>query len=731
MSALVLIMRVIIIYNNHFIKLNILATSHMKLKSISLALLSLGLPVAPLAQAGNQQLQEVEVQAREQGSYSSSAVQVGTFRDTAPIDVPLTVNSVTREVLDAQSATTLYGALRNTAGVTRAQLNGSTYDNIAIRGILVENRGNYRLNGSLPIINLVDVPLENKQQVEVLKGASSLYYGFIPPSGVVNLVTKRAGNKPVLSLSQSLNEYGAATTHLDWGRKFGENNNQGLRVNLVKGSEDIGVNNYSGERELASIAYDWKITDRLSFRFDIEHYEKSVSEQAAIALLPAVNGRITLPPVPDNKTNLAGEWQQYDANAQNYLARVDYVLNDSWGVLFEAGYAETTRDRAFSQFQNYDLNTGEGQLRIFYSRDQQFDNTNYRGEVYGEVATGRITHNLSFGYTTNTRASNTPGVTGGQTIFSQNLYNPRNIEPQSVSFTGAYSATTIDDQGLYVFDRMQLNEQWQLLAGLRRGDYRTENLNVAADGTRTARLYKAKETTPSVAVMYKPRQDVSLYASYVEGLEESGQAPANAANAFQLLDPAESEQREVGAKFKVGQNSLAQIAYFDIERASTFQDPNTNVFGLNGKAQFSGFEMAWTGELNKQLSIAASALLMDAELQNADNAATFGKVPNNTPERTASLFAEYRLQDVPGLSLSGGLYYTGKRAVNDANQAFIGGYTVASLGARYSTVIGSTPTQFQLVVDNPTDKNYYSTAGNPYVGVGAPRVVKVTVSVDL
>lgn len=183
-----------------------------------------------------------------------------------------------------------------------------------------------------------------------------------------------------------------------------------------------------------------------------------------------------------------------------------------------------------------------------------------------------------------------------------------------------------------------------------------------------------------------------------------GPGPANAANAFQLLDPAESEQREVGAKFKVGQNSLAQIAYFDIERASTFQDPNTNVFGLNGKAQFSGFEMAWTGELNKQLSIAASALLMDAELQNADNAATFGKVPNNTPERTASLFAEYRLQDVPGLSLSGGLYYTGKRAVNDANQAFIGGYTVASLGARYSTVIGSTPTQFQLVVDNPTDK---------------------------
>ena len=702
----------------------------MKLKPIALALLSLGLPATALAQ-NNTELQEVEVQAREQGSYSSNAVQVGTFRDTAPIDVPLTVNSVTREVLDAQSATTLFGALRNTAGVTRSQLNGSTYDNIAIRGILVENRGNYRLNGSLPIINLVDVPLENKQQVEVLKGASSLYYGFIPPSGVVNLVTKRAGNKPVLSLSQSVNEHGAAMTHIDWGRKFGENNNQGLRVNLVKGSEDIGVNNYSGERELASIAYDWKITDRLSFKLDIEHYEKSVSEQAAIRLLPAVNGRVTLPPVPDNKTNLAGEWQQYDANAQNYLARIDYVLSDSWGVLFEAGYAETTRDRAFSRFQNYDLNTGEGQLQIFYSRDQQFDNTNYRGEIYGEVVTGPITHNLSFGYTTNTRASNTPGVVGSQTLFNQNLYNPREIAPQNVTFTGAYSAATIDDQGLYVFDRMQLNEQWQVLAGLRRGDYRTENLRVAADGTRTVSLYNAQETTPSLAVMYKPRQDLSLYASYVEGLEESGQAPATAANAFQLIDPAQSEQREVGAKFNIGQNSLAQIAYFDIERASTFQDPNTQVFGLNGKANYSGFEMAWTGELNKQLSVAASALLMDAELQNDGNPATVGRVPENTAEKTASLFAEYRLISVPGLSLSGGLYYTGERAVNDQNQAFIGGYTVASLGVRYATVIGSTPTQFQLVVDNPTDKNYYSTAGNDLIGVGTPRTIKAIVSVDL
>ncbi|MCC2682599.1 MAG: TonB-dependent siderophore receptor, partial [Nitrosospira multiformis] len=98
------------------------------------------------AEAGKQ-LPTVTVRSERVGSFKSDTVQVGTFRDMAPIDVPQTSNVVTREVLDAQATTSLFGALRNTAGVTRAQLNGSTYDNLSIRGILVENRSNYRLNG--------------------------------------------------------------------------------------------------------------------------------------------------------------------------------------------------------------------------------------------------------------------------------------------------------------------------------------------------------------------------------------------------------------------------------------------------------------------------------------------------------------------------------------------------------------------------------------------------------
>src|SRR5690606_37818444 len=122
---------------------------------------------------------------------------IGVYRGVDPIDVPQTTNVITRELLDAQNADNIYGALRNTAGVVHSQLNGATYDNISIRGVEMENRQNFRLNGSLPIINLVEMPLENKERVEVLKGASAFYYGLVPPSGIVNLVTKRAGPEEI------------------------------------------------------------------------------------------------------------------------------------------------------------------------------------------------------------------------------------------------------------------------------------------------------------------------------------------------------------------------------------------------------------------------------------------------------------------------------------------------------------------------------------------------------
>lgn len=674
--------------------------------------------LAPDRAESGSKLPAVTVTGDRVGSFKSDVVQVGTFRDMAPLDVPQTSNVITREVLDAQATTGLFGALRNTAGVTRSQLNGSTYDNISIRGILVENRSNYRLNGWLPVINLIDIPMENKERVEVLKGVSSMYYGFVPPSGIVNMVTKRAGKDPITNLSMMVNHYGGANMHIDVGRRFGDEQQFGARINLLAGREDIGIQNFSGYRSLISGAFDWRVNDRLSFKFDVENYRKEVSEQAAIQAPAAVNGVITLPKVPDAHLNLAGEWQKYDAEATNLLFRGDYAISDNWAVLFEIGKARTTRDRNFSQFQNFNLTTGQGTLRTFFNRGQEFDNENVRAELSGRLPGKWITHEASVGFTGNERSQDPR--TSSSIDIPQNLYNPVDIAKRSPTVPFRSNPSKITDFGFYLFDRVFIGDKLQAMLGVRGSFYES----VAA-----TTHFKADSVNPALSLIYKPVPNVSIYGSYLEGVEESGQAPANRANGGELLAPALSTQKEIGIKAVVAQGILLQLAAFDIKRASTTVD-SANRFVLNGMAEYRGIELAASGEITKQLSLVASALFMDARQLNKANAETFGQIPDNTPERTASLFGEYRLQSIPGLALSSGVYYVGRRPVNNANQAFVDDYVILSLGARYAARIAGKRTTIQAVLDNATNENYWSTAGNGLLGVGAPILLKLVGKVE-
>src|SRR5262245_14148748 len=107
-------------------------------------------------------LDEVVITADRTGSFSADLVQAGSFRGARQLDTPLTVNVVPDALIQSQQSQSLLDALRNTAGVSPAQVTTTVYSNLAIRGINVENRGNYRLNGILPIVNLVDLPLEDK-----------------------------------------------------------------------------------------------------------------------------------------------------------------------------------------------------------------------------------------------------------------------------------------------------------------------------------------------------------------------------------------------------------------------------------------------------------------------------------------------------------------------------------------------------------------------------------------
>lgn len=673
---------------------------------------------APSSELPPVTLEEFTVSGEKVHSYKAERVQLGAFRDVDPVDVPISVNVITREVLDAQAARGIYDALKNTAGVTRSQVSGSAYDNISVRGILVENRGNYRLNGSLPIINLADLSMENKERVEVLKGASGLYYGFVPPSGIINLVTKRAGPNPVTDFRVTANSHGAYGAHADVSRRFGATNQFGLRLNVAASTEDIGIDNFKGDRRMGAIAADWKVNDQLLLRLDVEHLAKNVSEQAAISLPAAVAGVITLPPIPPNTRNFAGEWQRYDAMMTNALLRADYLLSPNWTILVEVGRARTERDRLLGQMQNVNFTTGAGSLRIGFAPNLDYENTNGRAEVFGRFLTGNVRHDVTVGATSNKRYQNSRNA--GNRSVTQNYYNPVPIPVQTAPSAITDNISTIYDTGLYAFDRLSLmDERLQFIVGARDTFYKSE----AAGST-----YKIEnDVRPMASALYKPTERSSVYVSYLEGPEQGGIAGLTLANAGELLPPLVSTQWEVGAKAELLGGTLVQLGLFEIERPSTFID-STNRLVPNGLARYRGAELFVSGELTRDLSVVASALLLDAKQVNAQNATTLNRTPEGTPEKTASLFLEWRAPFASGLSLSAGAYYTGSVPVNNANQAFLPGYTTYSAGLAYATKVGDTDYLFRINADNLTDKNAWSTAGANLLGVTFPRTIKFSLT---
>src|SRR4051794_23503975 len=94
--------------------------------------------------------------------FSSDVTQVGSFRGAKLVDTPMTITVLPRDLLDAQQATNLNDTLRNFAGVNNSQTSTVVTSGQSVRGIPLDNRNAYRLDGSLPVINLMDMPTDDK-----------------------------------------------------------------------------------------------------------------------------------------------------------------------------------------------------------------------------------------------------------------------------------------------------------------------------------------------------------------------------------------------------------------------------------------------------------------------------------------------------------------------------------------------------------------------------------------
>ncbi|MFP3866412.1 TonB-dependent siderophore receptor [Pseudomonas capeferrum] len=664
--------------------------------------------------------------------YQVREASVAGLQAAPLLDTPASVSVFSQQLLEDRQVRKLSEVLQSDASVGESYAPIGYYENFNVRGFALNAASSYRINGQT-LAGEQNVALENKQQVELLKGLSGLQSGVSEPGGLINYVTKRA--EDVRSVTVSTNEQGERYLATDLGGWFGSERQFGLRANLAH--EDIRsyVDHADGKRDFASLAFDWQINPDATLQLDAEYQHREQRSVPGYQLL----GGTQVPHGIDPDDRLA--YQQWAKPVQNDSlnlgGRFEYRFSEAWTGTLSASRSKVVID----DYSAFAWGSSEG---AFFASNGDYDIYDYRSPddtrrtdeaqatLNGRFDALGVGHDLTVGSSAQRRTVDQRPYYN-EWLGTGNIYTGAPALAPSDKPIGS-SERRLDSRqyGLFVNDRISFNEQWQTVIGARevRLDEKTwDETGVAGRHTRQYQLL------PNAALIYKPSPDTTLYASYSKGLSAGGTAPWFASNAAEILAPTLSRQLELGIK-RDWQGLSFTAALFQIRQAYQYARPDGEgnfTYVQQGQQKNTGLELGASGWVTSNLQVQASAAAIRARVKNSGTDAYEGHQAINVPKLRAALQAEYSLP-VPGLALLGGARYSASKYASQAGNVEVGGYTVFDVGSRYRTRIGGYDTVLRLTVDNVFDKRYWRDVGDylgdNYLFQGAPRTARLSASVS-
>ncbi|MGJ3443288.1 TonB-dependent siderophore receptor [Pseudomonas sp. Je.1.5.c] len=674
------------------------------------------------------------------GGYQPREAQVGGFQPAPLLDTPASISVFSQQLLQDRQVRKLSEVLQSDASVGESYAPIGYYENFNVRGFELNAASSYKINGQT-VVGEQNVALENKQQVELLKGLSGLQSGVAEPGGLVNYVTKRA--EDVRSVTVSTNEQGERYLATDLGGWFGSERQFGLRANLAH--EDIRsyVDHADGKRDFASLAFDWQISANATLQLDAEYQHREQRSVPGYQLL----GGTELPHGIDPDDRLAYQhWAKPVQNdSLNLGGRFEYRFNDDWTGTLSASRSKVVIDDyssfawgcygsascASAAVPNYFSAQGDYDIYDFRSPDDTRRTDEVQAMLNGRFDGLGLGHELTVGTSAQRRTLDQRPYYN-EFVGSGNIATGAPAVPPSERPIGS-SERRLDSRqyGVFFSDRITFNEHWQTVLGARevRLDEKTwDETGLAGRHTQQYQLL------PNAALIYKPQPDTTLYASYSKGLSAGGTAPWFASNAAEILAPTLSRQLEVGIK-RDWQGMSFSAALFQIRQAYQYARPDATGFTYvqQGQQKNTGLELGASGWVTSRLQIQASAAAIRARVQNSGTDAYQGHQAINVPKLRAALQAEYSLP-VAGLALLGGARYSASKYASQAGNVEVGGYTVFDVGSRYRTTVGGYDTVLRLTVDNVFDKRYWRDVGDylgdNYLFQGAPRTARLSATVS-
>lgn len=682
--------------------------------------------LAPLNVSAGKITSPRELQPVYAGGQVARGGNLGILGNKDFMDTPFNQTSYTDEYIEDTQSKTLTQALETSPSVRRTGGRYSSEDNFTIRGFGV-NGVNVSYDGFYGLGTFRRNSLQEIARVEVLKGPSALLNGVPPDGGVggtINLVPKRATDVPVTDLHLSYYEDSIFEGHIDIGRRFGEANAFGVRVNAVHSDGETPFDNNEEQLTLGSVALDY-LGEKLRLFANINIEEQ---QQDAATFGAFVSGASGVPSAPDGRNNLAAPFTKTETERSYNLLRAEYDINDNW--MAEVGYGwQESEELQYVHFAVPIINdAGDYTEPTFYRfREGDYDYQSANARLTGRFMTGPVRHTVSISAYTVDRdvdsdTRNASGPQFGDQVF--NIYDPQPsqyTEPDFSTITPSRAQFELIQEGVAISDTLGfMEDRLQLTVGARHQSLKNRNV-----GTGTTN-YDESRLTPAAAVIYRVVDTVALYANYIEGLTEI-QTPSNVVNSNDTFDPAQTEQVEVGAKMDMGRLATT-LSVFEITQPNGVTDPVTNIFSLDGEQRNRGVELETFGEIMPGLRLVGGVAYIDAKQVKTDGGgANDGNKASGVPELRANFYGEWDTFFLPALTLTAGLIHTDSQFINAANTFSIDDWTRVDLGARYLTAIQGRDVTLRLRLTNALGKDYWENAS---LALGEPRSVSLSTSIN-
>ena len=685
----------------------------MKLNPLFIALLA---STSANAFANTANIERIEVKGSYFNDYKVDNASGAMRTSTSLLDTAQSVTVITDTIVNEQLATTLGEVLTNDASLTAGskQRNREVFN---LRGFQLSSSTGYLRDGHQHWSHYQQ-PIEILEQVEVIKGPSSILYGQSGPGGLVNMVTKKPTAQTLFSASADVDQHGSTRFMLDAGGALTEAEDLRARGVLVK--QDVEYwreyqngDNRERDRFLGALVIDYDISDNALVRV---HYDRT-DDEAGLDTGAWIDNDANI--IGDDKTIRDMSWAFTDITVENIGIDFKVFLTDNWQV--NLGYNEQTFER--QRFESAprkpsDFIEGDSYQSRPYDR---FDDWQFKTafiDFIGEFETVGLHHQLLVGVNSLDYYYGQLRTSADTINFSadQNEPNRPNISYKS---DDTISSSAYDYYGVYIQDLISFSPEWQLSLGGRYDKQSKENSN-------------NESFVPKVGVLYHPNASATVYASYSEGFEPQNETLVNDkdVNNGMKLDAITSEQKEIGVKWQLFDDRLMLSgALFDISKTGTLVSEDlinpigdiTSITTQAGEQRHKGFELAAQGAATDRLFVMASTMYLDANYERDEKLE--GKRPTDAPKWSASLWTRYELNDA--VAFNAGAFYEGERFADNANTLTKEGYTRVDIGATYKLNLNNNDINLRLNIENLFDKNYLAGGGLNNVTVGEGTSVRL------